>query len=163
MRTVATDLTDDIAAIAAFISARSGEDETAAGDMARGYPPPWSADVSSIRDANGDLVISDEYHWDAIGYAARNDPAQALRDAESARKLVAEVTAIPHFYVDEDTWFSCSQAVSEAGEEPGSGCSNDARAGRPCDCGRDRQVMRMLGAVAGRWENHPEFDGKWKP
>jgi len=103
--------------------------------------------------------------WDTDGsrvkHIARNDPARVLRRVKATRDLVAEILAEPHYYDDrEGGFFSCSQAVypepwrlDETDDPgPGSGCSNEDRAGKPCDCGRDARVARLLGIIASEWE-----------
>jgi len=86
----------------------------------------------------------------------RNDPARTLRRVKATRALAAEILAEGHLYVDGDPWFSCSQAT-EPGEEgePGSACADDERRGKPCDCGRDSRVARLLGIIASEWEDAP--------
>ena len=169
--------------IAAFIAVRLDEDEAAA---IEGRPDPsdprtgeWTdyghhptpQDRRQDRDVQMVGTETEETGWMVCevgqfdraamiaAHIARYDPARALRNVSSTRRLVAEVTAMPHLYVEGDSWFSCSQAVSEwrPDEGPGSGCSDEKRAGKPCDCGRDAKVGRMLGIVAGRWSDHPDY------
>jgi hypothetical protein len=101
----------------------------------------------------------------AAGHIIRHDPASTLSDVASTRALLAEVLAEPHYYVDGDAWFSCSQAVLPdfPGRdcEPGSGCSDDERRGKPCDCGRDARVRRRALMIAARWKGQRGWQEGW--
>jgi hypothetical protein len=85
------------------------------------------------------------------------DPERVFRRAKATRSLVTAILAEPHYYNASDEFYSCSQAVDpdpcpgEGG--PGSGCLDDERAGRPCDCGRDARVARLLSIIASEWED----------
>lgn len=153
-----SDLTSRIAELAALIGKRLDEDEDLAQDLARSYPGPWSVDSSWVYDAGGGTVVHDEYHWSALPYIARNDPARRLRDVKATRDLVAAIVAEQHDYNPGDEYYSCSQAQEGTGLRtgptgpPGSGCADDDRAGKPCDCGRDARVARLLGIIASEWE-----------
>jgi Family of unknown function (DUF6221) len=98
-------------------------------------------------------------------HIALNDPAAVLADIEAKRKILAAMTALKHVYIEGDSWYSCSQAVDpyEPGEGPGSGCLDENRAGNPCDCGRDRLVAAVLGALAVPFASHPGYDPSWRP
>lgn len=151
------DPTDRIAELAELIEKRLDEDEDLAQDLLRAHGGPWSVGLpSEVLDSTGNVVVADEYRWSPMRHIARNDPARALRRVKATRNLVAEILAERHQYV-EDCWYSCSQAT-EPGEddaEPGSACCDDTRAGKPCDCGRDARVARMLGIIASEWEEIP--------
>lgn len=157
--------------LAALIAVRLDDDEAAAREAIRRGGSRWRVEH---RWDDTDVDVVDEDAPDAHdgtkvrkvvslteaatgAHIARHDPARVLRDVESARALAAEITAIPHEYVEGDSWFSCSQARTEWSEdaEPGSGCSDDTRAGKPCDCGRDAKVARMLALIAARWGADP--------
>lgn len=99
----------------------------------------------------------------AEAYWRHFDPRRMLQEIEGARKLVAEAKATPHLYVEGDSWFSCSQAVVWGDEdtEPGSGCSDEERAGKPCDCGRDAKVRRQIRLIALRWDRHQDYKRAW--
>jgi len=95
-------------------------------------------------------------------------PARALRFDLAERAGIAAITAEPHEYIPGDEFYSCSQAVDPHEEDPaerypGSGCSDDGRAGRPCDCGRDARVKRLLRILAAVYSDHPDYDPGWKP
>ena len=86
------------------------------------------------------------------------DPARMLREVKAKRDLIAAILAEKHDWVAGDEFYSCSQAVDYAGlnhesREPGSACSDPDRAGQPCDCGRDARVERLLGILAGVYED----------
>jgi Family of unknown function (DUF6221) len=137
---------DDIAATAAFIEARLAELEWTARHSGPHrvawltlYRPDGSLHYTTTGAELGPL--GDNQGWCADGRELPAsttamvvyDPASVLRDVSQTRSLVAEILSIPH---DED-WLGCA-----ARREPG----------RPCDCGRDTRVLRMLGIIAARWE-----------
>lgn len=66
----------------------------------------------------------------------------------ATQQIIDEVMSWRHRYLDEDTWYSCAQAVSPDEDEPGSGCSDDSRRGGPCDCGLFERQERILGPLA---------------
>jgi hypothetical protein len=162
---VTEDLTARVAGLAATIEAGLAADEAVAlapfGDDVDARS--WTADKGGYPDA---LPLVDDGWGRTIVYGhattpavaahiARNDPARVLRHVKATRDLVAAILAEGHDYVDGDPWFSCSQAT-EPGEddsEPGSACADDERRGKPCDCGRDSRAARLLGIIAGEWED----------
>lgn len=163
----------DLADLTAFISARLAETET----KARSDP----ARIAWLTYLNGDgqmryttvAADHDDDYWCADGKlldvpssaCVVYDPAHVLRDVAATRKLVTEITAIPHEYVEGDSWYSCSRAVypESPDDEPGSACADDDRAGKPCDCGRDKRALRLLGTVAERWDDHADYQEGWRP
>ena len=170
-------MTDDLAAMTAFAEARLAEDEAAAR-----YAGPARVAWLTYRDSEGQMLYTtvaageDHAPWVADGHelpepaSARTvyDPARALREVEAGRKLLAVIQAMPHDYVDADTWHSCSQAVdphpdSDDDTGPGSGCLDEERAGKSCDCGRDARARRMLAAIVMRWSSHPDYLPGWAP
>lgn len=160
-----TDLTTRVAELAVRIEQNLAEDEAAAlavhGDDETagsweegkgGYPV-----TPLVDDGWGVTIVHGPATSDAVAaHIARNDPARALRRVRATRDLVAAILAERHDYNEGDSWYSCSQAEDpdpapgEGG--PGSGCSNDERAGKPCDCGREARVARLLGIIASEWE-----------
>jgi hypothetical protein len=150
------DLTARIAELAALIGRQLDEDRAVAREAA-GLTEQWVAEEPAIGVVlvDGEPLI--EGHIAGLtAHIARHDPARVLRRVKAARELVAEIMAEGHYY-DESGYYSCSQAVdvmAAAGEstEPGSGCSDRERAGKPCDCGRDAQVARRLAIIASEWE-----------
>jgi hypothetical protein len=165
---VSEDLTARVAGLAAAIEASLTEDEAAAlatiginerASMLRGQPPPrWvpEPDGSGIRSEDRYGILRVKHTWASErAHIIRNDPARVLRRVKATRDLVAAILAEGHQYVDGDPWFSCSQAA-EPGEddsEPGSACADDERRGKPCDCGRDSRVARLLAIIATEWED----------
>ena len=177
---MSTDLTSRVAELAASIEANLAEDETTARegqpDPADPRTGKWTAyghqpgPADRRQDRRVQMVGTEtpETGWTVCevgqfdhaapiaAHIARNDPARRLRDVKATRDLVAAILAERHDYNEGDSWYSCSQAVDpdpapgEGG--PGSGCSNDERAGKPCDCGRDARVARLLGIIASEWE-----------
>jgi hypothetical protein len=176
---VSGDLTARVAGLAAAIEAGLAEDEAAAKAWERApWPEPGESAMHwrpvgkrCVRydngrdeplqaiDVSGRVALYAEaiwVKWDATGeravHVARNDPARALRHVKATRDLVAEILAERHDYNVGDEFYSCSQAVEYGTDgEPGSGCSDQERAGKPCDCGRDERVARMLGIIATEW------------
>jgi Family of unknown function (DUF6221) len=164
---VTTDLTARVAELTASIEANLAEDEMLAlatigindrVHMRRGTPPPrWVEDDWGIRSDDRYGILRVKHTWAAErAHIVRNDPARVLRRVRATRELVAAVLAEPHAVIPGDEFYSCSQAADpdpapgEGG--PGSGCSDDSRAGQPCDCGRDARVARLLGIIASGWE-----------
>jgi uncharacterized protein DUF6221 len=162
--------------LAGFLAARLDEDERyiralqAAGERFRdnATPAQFSRDTPVVRELF-DEILDDPEAVAAItavqDAGPPNDLERLLREAAAKRALIAEIQAIRHFYVDEDTWFSCSQATdpTEPDGEPGSGCADDDRRGKPCDCGRDTKVTRQLGILAAIYSGHPDYQQEWKP
>jgi hypothetical protein len=163
---VSEDLTARVAELAASVEAHLAEDEAAANAL---DGATWRAGTD-VGDEYNIAVVLEGADWQIArcgiekladgelkaAHIARQDPARTLRHVKATRDLVAAILGEPHDYNEGDSWYSCSQAVDpdpapgEGG--PGSGCSNDERAGRPCDCGRDARVARLLGIIAGEWE-----------
>ena len=163
------DLTARVAELTAAIEAHLAEDEATAlapfGDDETARS--WTADRGGHPDALP--LVDDGWHRTIVyGHAttpavaahiARNDPARRLRDVKATRDLLAAILAEQHDYNDGDPWFSCSQATVPGDDgEPGSGCANDERAGKPCDCGRDARVARLLGIIASEWNETGDAD-----
>jgi hypothetical protein len=161
---VATDLTARVAELAASIDRHLAED--GASMVAGGRDGNWAAEIPGLGTQWGVRRVSEPGRYIAGGmrvdiadHMARNDPARALRRVKATRDLVAAILAERHDYVDGDPWFSCSQAVVPGEDgEPGSGCVDDDRSGKPCDCGRDAKVARLLGIIAGEWEGDRHDD-----
>jgi hypothetical protein len=169
-------VTDDLAAMSAFAEARLAEDEATVR-----YAGPARIAWLTYRDDEGQMLYTTVAAADGCGpwvadgkelpepasVLTMYDPARALRDIESARKLLAVIQAMPHLHLDEDSWYSCSQAADPHpgpwGNGPGSGCLDENRAGKPCDCGRDARARRLLAAIVMRWATHPDYLPGWAP
>jgi Family of unknown function (DUF6221) len=164
---VSGDLTARVAELAALIAANlavdeaaalatSGDDETARSwdDGQGGYPV-----TPLVDDGWGRTIVHGHATSPTVAaHIARNDPARRLRDVRATRDLVAAILAEPHDWNAEDQYYSCSQAVDPdpyPGESggPGSGCPDPERSGKPCDCGRDARVARLLGIIASERED----------
>jgi hypothetical protein len=180
---VSEDLTARVAEMATLIDDHTVEDEEAARAWERAPWPERGEDAMHWKrvgarhlrydngageavqavDVSGRPALYAEaiwVKWDTTGeraeHIARNDPARVLRRVKATRDLVAAILSEPHDWNVEDEFYSCSQAVQWPGPgEPGSGCSDPERAGKPCDCGRDARVARLLGIIAGEWEERP--------
>lgn len=177
-----TDLTARVAELASLIAANLAEDEATAlacadNDGNLGWRDSrvmaslgdhtirttGSRPVARIResDSRGDESVPRILSPDAAAaHIARNDPARRLRDVKATRDLVAAILAEGHYHA-EAPYYSCSQAREHEGMiadivgppgPPGSACWDKDRAGKPCDCGRDAEVVRMLGIIAQEWE-----------
>lgn len=162
---MSTDLCGAIDALAEFNRARLDEDEAAAKAAGSGTWLLRSHPSESvvIHELGGGSVVYDEGS-PSEGEAAhitRQDPARILRDVQAKRDLITAILAEPHDYNPCDSYYSCSQAEEidptpgEGG--PGSGCSDEDRAGDPCDCGRDARVERLLRLLASTWTAHPAY------
>lgn len=168
-----------VSSILAFLTARLDEAQALAEAAQKIDPAPWSAGVDEegpgphgrAVQGNGMVIAADEVGlWDCEGsftlcmtvpttrHVAHWDPARVLREIEAKRELLAEIASWKHDYVDGDTWFSCAQAVNPFDKDgaPGSGCSNEHRAGEPCDCGLDRRRKKILKALAKPYADHPD-------
>lgn len=158
-----TDLTARVAELATVIGEHVAEDLAVAERAARKRRGPWRVlgdDLRAVVHGNRgpDLAVADTPGTAVADHIARNDPKRRLQAARATRDLVAEILAEEHLDGD-GYFFACSQAREGAGliggptGPPGSGCSDPERAGKPCDCGRDAKVVRMLGIIAGEWED----------
>jgi len=100
------------------------------------------------------------------GHIQRHDPAAVLTDITGKRALLDHVADWDHTYVDGDTWFSCSQAESPHASEdfggPGSGCADEKRKGKPCDCGLDGRRIAVLRCVAAGYVERAGFKDEWR-
>jgi hypothetical protein len=161
------DLTARVAELAASVEAHLAEDEAAAGAL---DGATWRAGTD-VGDEYNIGVVLEGADWQIArcgiekladgelkaAHIARNDPARALRRVKATRDLVASILAEQH-YTAEVGWYSCSQAqtgqylIDGPTGPPGSGCGDPERAGKPCDCGRDAKVARLLAIIASEWE-----------
>jgi hypothetical protein len=123
--------------------------------------------TASERASAWDGVISTDSDPGVARHIVRNDPAAILRDLAGKRALLDVTASWQHLYVDGDSWFSCAQAVEQHPREsetpePGSGCVDDSRAGKPCDCGLDARRLAVLKALAAPFKGCdgwlPQFD-----
>lgn len=158
------DLAARVAELAAAVEAKLANDEAVAlapfGDDETARS--WTADKGGhpgalplVDDGRGRTIVYGHATTPAVAaHIARHDPARALRRVKATRDLVAAILAEKHDYNNGDEFYSCSQAV-EYGTDggPGSGCADPERAGKPCDCGRDARVARLLGIIASEWED----------
>jgi hypothetical protein len=156
---VSEDLTARVAELAALIGAHVAEDLAVAERAARKRRGPWRVlgdDLRAVVHGNGgsDLSVAITPGTAVADHIARNDPKRRLQAAKTTRDLVAAILAERHDYNNGDEFYSCSQAVEYGTNgEPGSGCADPERAGRPCDCGRDARVARLLEIIASEWED----------
>ena len=93
--------------LAEFLLARITDDEQAARECAKIYPPPWDmydrghsakvqADAPHFRhvvDLDQDQVALGEVEWlgDAIEHVSRHDPARVLAECEAKRRIIADL------------------------------------------------------------------------
>ena len=157
--------------LTAFLNARLDENEAAAKAAQLRFPGPWDRLVTpdsplpsavSLYDSRDESfgVIRGSY---AAEHIVRHDPARVLREVEAGRARIAGLLRRPPDFNPSDEHYSCSQAVSDESDEPGSGCSDPDRRGQPCDCGRDASIERMLRIDAAIWSDHPDYQEEWKP
>jgi Family of unknown function (DUF6221) len=174
---VSGDLTARVAELAALAMARLAEEEALAlaaaaehDDLTAPARPDWYVQQWADPDVTAVVADPESSAWPVArvcdrpdgapaaraAHIARNDPARVLRRVRATRDLVAEILAEGHQHADD--YFACSQAqegdglISGPTGPPGSGCSDPERAGKPCDCGRDARVARLLGIIASEWE-----------
>lgn len=150
-------MTDDLAAMAAFAEARLAEGEVRANGLffacrIPGKLPDFSA-------CGGPAAAAYWQHF---------TPDRLLAEIQSTRRLLAEIQRMPHLYLDEDAFYSCALAVDPEpygydDTGPGSGCLDDTRRGKSCDCGRDPRARRLLAAIVMRWASHPDYLSGWAP
>ena len=153
-------MTTDPTTLAAQIEARLTEDGAAAAAAAlcaEIKDGRWFDEEDEITDGDG-LRLATINSFAVTTHIARNDPARVLRRVAVTRELVAAILAEPHDWNPGDEFYSCSQAIDPYGlnhddREPGSACTDPDRAGKPCDCGRDQRVARLLGIIASAWED----------
>lgn len=70
--------------------------------------------------------------------AARTDVPKLVA---ALRAVLDLVESMPHDVSEEDCWYACAQAKDPYTGEWAS--CNDARRGKPCDCGRDAFVAKI--------------------
>ncbi len=169
--------------LAAFLTARLDEEQrlaerlNLAGEPALG---PWrveeACDYTGIREwrIGGDtkfgwIDAARTYDQDTADHFAAHAPARVLAEIAAKRAIIAEVASWQHDYNDGDSWYSCAQALLPAADrrdpedyEPGSGCSNDLRAGGPCDCGLERRRGAILEPLAAIYADREDFDEAWR-
>jgi hypothetical protein len=155
----------------AFIEARLAEEAEVAQDLARGCPAPWSADKSEVRDANGDIVVCDEYHWSALPHVARHDPARALREAAAKRAILAEHArwgSLRDPRKDGGS-FDCHVATCKACgpfEWPHEDKPPSYPYSAPWTEGEDEYPTfwpcATLRAVVAIWDGHPDYRPEWR-
>lgn len=131
-------------------------------DPAKRWPPPALSRYSE-RNASGE-------HWHPDWVRARvpfitaHGPTAVLADIAGKLALLDHLASWPHEYVDGDTWFSCSQAINphDTDEVPGSGCADEKRKGKPCDCGLNVRRLAVLRCVAAGYVERDGFQESWR-
>ena len=160
--TGARETTGDL--VAAFLQARLDEREDTAKRAVFGWGPEWTVrrheddeEWSSV-DADGmrDMVSSGDV--DVTRHIALHDPAAVLRDTAALRALIAVVESWQH-RADSDAWVFCPLAPETRRRFPDDWDDGGAR----CTCGRDRQVLAVLGPFAAVHATHPDYRPEWKP
>lgn len=126
----------------------------------------WLADdQQAAEDAEYAFMYFDTDDQSAVDYYRRQDPARVLKDIAGKLALLDHVAGWSHVRV-EDSWYSCSQAVgsewSNDESERGSGCADERRAGKPCDCGLDARRLTVLRCVAAGYVDRPGFKDTWR-
>ncbi len=159
---------DDLVQIPQFLRARLDEDEQTARAAA---PGPWNRMGQRVLDASppsdrlgigmavGHAAASADYNETAI-HIARHDPVRVLAEVDAKRRLLDDILGQTHERNEEDNWYSCCAARNEDGELV---CTDESRAGDPCDCGRDRTVERRVRLFALPYADHPDYRDEWRP
>ena len=146
-----TDPTARIAELTALIRAKLAEDEAPSMGATGAL---WRQDGRLVMTAGRRDAVAEADTTLTAEFIAANGPDRVLARADAVRELVSAILAEEHDYNVGDEFYSCSQAVEYGTDgEPGSGCFDPERAGKPCDCGRDARVARLLSIIAGEWED----------
>lgn len=162
------DLTARVAELAGLIEDLLADLEATAEAAQLRFPGPWErADTTdsplpgavTLRDSRGESVGVIRGSC-AAAHVVAGSPDRTLHRVKATRELVSEIMAEQHYHA-EAPYYSCSQAREKEGMitevagppgPPGSACWDKERAGKPCDCGRDANVARLLGIIASEWE-----------
>ncbi|MEU1071962.1 MULTISPECIES: DUF6221 family protein [unclassified Streptomyces] len=147
-----------------FLRDRLDEDEALALEAPKG---PWhignAVDPTQpchVHTFPGVRLVADGLNWLVAEHIARHDPARVLREIEAKRQLLVIALAEPHLRCEEDNWYSCSALTDDHGELL---CIDKTRAGKPCDCGRDRRLARHLHLLALPYADHADYRDEWRP
>lgn len=111
--------------------------------------------------------IGSLWERESVAHVVRFNPAAMLADIASERALLAYVASWPHDYHD-DSWYSCAQAVDPHADgdrrdnAPGSGCGDERRAGKPCDCGLEARQLGIYRRIAAQYAERPGFKDEWR-
>jgi hypothetical protein len=79
------------------------------------------------------------------------EPDDHRRRCAADRALITEITSMKQPWKHDEceaSYYACAQAPAWDDSAPGAGCSDDDRAGQPCDCGRDARVRTVLTRLA---------------
>lgn len=111
-------------------------------------------------DELGSLGVDiDTYGSRAINnYLSLIDTEAVLKDIEAKRALL-DLMASRRHHVEEDCWYTCAAATEE---RDGGECSNDARRGGPCDCGRDSLEQQVALTMAQIYAGRPGWRTEWR-
>lgn len=129
-------------------------------DPAKRWPPPALRRYSE-RDGSGAYRHSDWVRA-RVPFITAHSPTAALADIAGKLALLDHLAGWPHVLADGDWWFSCSQAVLPDNDEPGSGCADEKRKGKPCDCGLDGRRLAVLRCVAAGYVERAGFNDGWR-
>jgi hypothetical protein len=127
----------------------------------------WLAEDRQLaEDAEYAFMYFDTDDDSAVAYYRGQDPTRVLAEIAGKLALLDHLAGWPHVLADGDTWFSCSQAespnVSGDFAGPGSGCADDKRKGKPCDCGLDGRRLAVLRCVAAGYVERAAFKDAWR-
>jgi hypothetical protein len=150
-----------------FLQDRFGEDDVVAVQATSG---PWEVDNETYAESissptetvvggsrwSGEASVFNETA-DAI-HIARWDPQRVLWEVAAKQQLLRWITEETH-YVCGDGWYTCSAATDE---RDGGYCYDEARLGTSCDCGRDGRVVTALRLLAIPYDDHADYDPKWR-
>ncbi|GAA1888136.1 hypothetical protein GCM10009837_07480 [Streptomyces durmitorensis] len=153
--------------IADFLRNRWAEARAAELAKRRSIPSAFDGhdvEVRHERDMPAEVLI-DGHPYAAEKYlAVATEPApdpHVIADLDAKLALIDDLLAERHEVVDGDCWYTCAAATEE--HDGGETCDDDRR-GRPCDCGRDARVGRLLAILAQPFAGHPDHKGEeWTP
>jgi hypothetical protein len=141
--------------LAAFLAARFDEAEERAHTCTPVFAGPGGPDATTVcatGPADCPQSMADAAH------IAAYDPARALMDVAVRRAILTAVTGWRHHVNDEDPWYTCSAATTEA---DGGETADLSRRGGDCDCCRDTRARQILGPLAVPHADHPDYDPAW--
>jgi hypothetical protein len=149
--------------IVAFLRARLDEDEAAARLAGATPDERWrrheNAVLEDVPDGHRGAWIAQACEdEETAAHIASHDPARVLADVSAVRALIAVVASWRH-RADLDAWVFCARAPETRATFP----DDWDEGGDRCTCGRDRDVLAVLGPFAAVHAAHPDYQQAWKP
>jgi len=134
---------------------------TAVRGMLPGYSWLYARQMVACNHGRTSHVIAERVAAEDGPHIARHAPRDSIADCDAKLALLALIETLPHLYLDDDPFYSCSQALNPRGDDDQPGCIDEGRAGRPCDCGRDRRVRRMTSILASGYRHRDGWKEEW--